>query len=324
MNNFNYLQPQTLAEASKLLKKSSSNSIALAGGTDVLGLIKNNIKQPNDVVNLKAIKSLYGIKYTPGKEVHIGTLENLFDIASNPIIKEKFTALSEAANYVASPQFRNIATLGGNLCQRPRCMYFRKESVDCLRKGGDECYAYSGNNKYHCIVGGGPCCIVHPSDTAVALLAMDAKVSIFSEGKSKVIPLKDFFILPDEDFTKENILKPGEIIEKIIIPELPAGSKSKFVKFMEREAWDFAIVSVAAVVAKKQNRLDSVQLGFGGIAPIPWRKNEIDSEFKGIESSENAIKQVTDQLFPDAELLDMNGYKLPLIRNLTKRLLLEI
>ena len=323
MNNFNYLQPKTIEEAGKLLKKNNS-SIAFAGGTDVLGLIKNTIIAPEQVVNLKSIKNLSTIEYTAGKGLQIGALTTLVEIAENPVINEKFTVLAHAAHEVASPQFRNIATIGGNLCQRPRCMYFRKENVHCLRKGGDICYAYNGYNKYHCIIGGSPCYIVHPSDTAVALLALNAKVSIHSNGKSKVIPIKEFFVLPETDYTKENILTPGDILEKIIIPEPQAGTKSEYVKIMEREAWDFAIVSVAAVTVKKGNRIESAKLAFGGIAPVPWTDDKIDSAFKGIETSEQSIKAITDKLFPDADILDMNRYKLPLIKNITKRLLMEI
>jgi len=324
MNKFNYIQPKTMNETSNLLKKNSESAIAFAGGTDVLGLIKNSILLPKDVVNLKSLKGLAEIKYVPGREMQIGALVTLAEIADHPVIKEKFTVLAQAAHDVASPQFRNVATLGGNICQRPRCMYFRKESVHCLRKGGDICYAYNGFNKYHCIIGGGPCYIVHPSDTAVALLALNAKVSIYSQGKTRIIPIKDFFVLPDVDFKKENILTAGEIVEKIIIPEQPAGSRSGYVKFMEREVWDFAIVSVAAVLNKSQNKINNVKLAFGGVAPIPWNSNDIDSAFKGIDSSEESLKKVSDNLFSKADILEMNAYKIPLVRNLTKRLLMNL
>ena len=203
-------------------------------------------------------------------------------------------------------------------------MYFRKESINCLRKGGDICYAYNGYNKYHCIIGGGPCYIVHPSDTAVALLALNAKVSIYSQGKTRIIPIKEFFVLPDIDPTRENILKAGEIVEKIIIPEPVTGGTSGYLKFREREVWDFAIVSVAAAVNKSQNIVNNVKLAFGGVAPIPWNSNEIDSAFKGIDTSEESLKKVSDNLFSKADILDMNTYKIPLVRNLTKRLLMSL
>ncbi len=196
MNTFKYIQPKDLKEASKILKSGLPESIAFAGGTDVLGLIKNGIASPEKVVNLKQIQGMSGIKFLPGKGIEIGALTTLVEIAENKQIKEKYNVLAQAASEIASPQFRNVATLGGNLCQRPRCFYFRGD-FHCLRKGGDLCYAVDGNNKFHCIIGGGPCYIVHPSVMAVALLALDASVSIYSGGKSKIIPLKEFFILPE-------------------------------------------------------------------------------------------------------------------------------
>lgn len=324
MNKFNYLQPKSLEEASKFLKVKTQTSLPFAGGTDVLGLIKNSIISPQNVVNLKQLKNLNTINYVQGKELHIGALTTLAEISEHTVIKEKFTVLSQAAHEVASPQFRNIATIGGNICQRPRCMFYRKDNINCLRKGGDICFAFNGHNKYHCITGGGPCYMVHPSDTAVALLALNAMVSIYSGGKSKIIPIKDFFVLPEIDYTKENILKQGEILEKIIIPLLPEGSKSGYVKFKEREVWDFAIVSVAAVITKKQSVLDTVKLAFGGIAPVPWNDRAIDDLFKGTQAAEGALAAAADKMFPKADILEMNGYKIPLVRNLTKRLLLSL
>lgn len=322
MKNFNYIQPKTLSDAFKYLKTKNNSSIALAGGTDVLGLIKNNIEAPENVVNLKTLKELNGIKYLPGKELQIGSLTTLADIAEHAIIKEKFTSLAMAAKEVASPQFRNIATIGGNICQRPRCAYFRSD-LKCLRKGGETCYAYNGQNKYHCIVGGGPCYIVHPSDTAVALMALDAKVVINSSGKSKTLPISKFFVLPDVDYRNENVLKPGDILEMILIPETKAGIKSVYVKFKERDVWDFAIISVAANFKKENNRLVNVNLSFGGVAPIPWQSKTINELFEGITADEISIKAAADKMFVKNDVLEMNGYKIPLVRNITKRLLME-
>lgn len=322
MNNFEYIQPKSIDDAGAILKKNASDSIACAGGTDVLGMIKNNLISPSRVVNLKAVNGLSEIKYVPGKEITIGSLVTLKDIAESRPVREKFTALAEAAQKVASPQFRNIATIGGNICQRPRCHYFRSD-LQCIRKGGGVCYAYDGNNKYHCITGGGPCYIVHPSDAAVALLALGAKVSIRSEGKSRAVPFKEFFVLPETDPTVENILKPGEILESIIIPEPKAGYKSAFVKFMEREAWDFAVVSVAVLSNIGGGKINNAEFAFGGIAPVPWSDVKINASMKGVDFSEEAIKKETDKMFGDAEILGMNKYKIPLVRNLTKRILLD-
>ena len=323
MNNFKYFQPKTLPDAEKLLVTNPGKSIPFAGGTDALGLIKNNIISPESIINLKLIKGLNTIKYIPGKEIQIGALVTLVEIADNSVVNEKYTVLAQAAKEIASPQFRNIATLGGNLCQRPRCFYFRGD-FHCLRKGGEICYAVDGENKYHCILGGGPCYIVHPSDSAVALLALDARVSIYSNGNPRIVPLNEFFILPEKDYTKENILKPGEIIEKIIIPEPESGSKSEYIKFKEREAWDFAIVSVAAVLKSTGNKIDKGRVAFGGVAPVPWQIDELNEKLTGLSISEESFSPFSKLFFKDASPLEKNDYKIPLSRNLLKRILINL
>ena len=323
MNNFRYLQPKSLQDAGNLMLENKNNALLFAGGTDALGLIKNKIVVPDNVVNLKLIKDLEGIKYTQGKEIRIGALEKIVDIADNPVIKEKFSVLAQAAKQIASPQFRNIATVGGNLCQRPRCFYFRG-NFHCIRKGGEICYAEAGNNKYHCILGGGPCYIIHPSDLAVALLSLDAKLSVYSGGKSKIIPIGEFFVLPKVDHTVENILKPGEILESVIIPEPETGSRSMYIKFMEREAWDFAMVSVAAVIKKSGNKISKGRVAFGGLAPIPWQIDGLNKTLPGLSVDEDNITTFSKKYFNDATPLEMNSYKIPLIRNLLKRILIDL
>lgn len=322
MNNFKYLQPKSLQDAGTLMKQ-NKNALLYAGGTDALGLIKNNIISPANLVNLKQIKGLNEIIYTAGKEIKIGALVNLVDIAAHPVIREKFTVLAEAANSIASPQFRNVATIGGNICQRPRCFYFRGD-FHCIRKGGDLCYAAVGENKYHCIVGGDPCYIIHPSDSAVALLALDAKFSIYSDKKLKLVSAWDFFILPSVDPTRENILMPGEILESIVIPEPDKGSKSKYIKFMEREVFDFAVVSVAAVVKKSEGKIVKGSVAFGGVAPKPWHIDSLNKNLTGLSTDEDSITAFSKKTFIDASPLEKNGYKIPLVRNLLKRILIDL
>ena len=236
------------------------------------------------------------------------------------LIKEKYTVLSEAADKIASPQLRNVGTIGGNLNQRPRCWYFRKD-FDCIRKGGSICYAVDGENKYHCITGGGPCYIVHPSDMAVALLSLDASVNIFSGKKTRTIPISDFFILPEVNHLKENILEPGEILTEIIVPELPGNTKSGYYKFMEREAWDFAVVSVAAVLTKNGNSLRKGRIAFGGIAPIPWLDKNINNILNGLPLNDDSINKAVSQILVGADPLEQNEYKIPLVRNITRNII---
>lgn len=320
MNNFKYLQAKTLEEASKFLSAKGMTSIPYAGGTDILGLAKDEIIAPDQLVNLKKIDNLTKIKYQAEAGLTIGALTTITEIAENEVIKGRYPVLHQAASEVASPQLRNLGTIGGNLCQRPRCAYFR-EDFDCIRKGGDICYAYSGENKLHCVIGGDPCYIVHPSDLAVALLALDARLKIYSGKKSHTIPIKEFFILPKQDSMRENILKDGEIITEIQIHEQPPNTKSGYIKIKERAVWDFAVVSIAAVIRKSGNSLLGGRIAFGGVAPIPWHEEKVDQKLSGLMIDEKSINEVSQMALADADPLEMNAYKVPLARNILKRIL---
>jgi len=322
MNNFEYKQPKNLEEASQWLADPSVKSIPFAGGSDLLGLIKHHIEKPDILVNLKAIDDLSQINYDENEGLSIGSQVKIAEIAEHKIIRQKYPVLAEAASQVASPQLRNMGTLGGNLCQRPRCWYFRG-NFDCLRKGGDICFAIGGENKYHCIVGGGPCYIVHPSDTAVALFALDARISIYSKGETRTIPINDFYILPDENVLKENILKPGEFITEINVPK-PEITQSTYTKFKERAAWDFAVVSIASALQVTGKKVKAGKLAFGGVAPRPWMDKELNQNLSGLELNENAIENFASVAFSDTEPMEKNEYKILLARNLLKKMLKEI
>ena len=323
MKKIEYLQPDSVKSASSILNKNNASAIAFAGGTDVLGMIKDDLFEQNKLVNLKKIAGLNYIREAENGGLRIGALTKLSEIVASEIVRTKFTVLAEAAAEVATPQLRNVGTIGGNICQRPRCFYFRSE-FDCLRKGGDICYAYTGQNKYHCIVGGGPCYIVHASDTAVALLALDAKFKIFDGKKEKPVDAKDFFVLPDVDETVENILKSGEILTEIILPPQPKGTKSKYIKVKERGSWDFAVVSIAGVFNMDGIQIRRGKITFGGVAPAPWEEKQISDTLNGFSVTESAINTLSGKAFPNAEALDYNEYKITMARNLIKKLLLEI
>ena len=323
MKNFKYIQPKSLKEASQFLGNDLIAALASAGGTDLLGLMKNKIVNPDKVVNLKSIDGLDKIIYKQGKELRIGALVTISEIAEHATIKQKFNVLAQAAEEVASPQLRNMGTIGGNICQRPRCWYFRGD-FNCLRKGGDVCYAADGKNKYHCIIGGGPCYIVFPSDTAVALMALDAVLAISSGKKSRKVPIKDFYLLPEKNIERENILQPGEIVTEIIIPEPAAGTVSGYLKFKERAVWDFAMVSVAAVIQKNSATIQSGNITLGGVAPKPWLEEKVSSQLTNLTISEENLSAAAENILAEAEPLKDNGYKLVLARNLTKRLLMKL
>lgn len=323
MQTFKYVQPKSLSDAAGILEKEVDAAVLFAGGTDVLGLIKNDIISPSKVINLKSIPGLDKIEYTNGEGLIIGALTTVNEIAEHPVIMEKFTVLSEAAKEVASPQLRNVGTIGGNICQRPRCWYYR-EDFDCIRKGGDICYAIGGENKYHCVVGGGPCYIVHPSDIAVALVALNAEFTITNGKDFRRVPANKFFVLPEQNSLQENILKSGEILTEIFIPELPPGADSRYIKFTERNVWDFAIVSVAAIVNRSGNKINSIKIVFGGVAPIPWIDENLNSMLIGMELSDNSIEAAAANTLEEAEPMEKNDYKIPLTRNLVKKLLKDL
>jgi len=323
MKNFEYTKPRNLKEAGLWLGNNWNDALPYAGGTDLLGLMKDGIEKPGKLIDLKVLPGMDKVTYTPNKGLKIGALVTIAEIAAHGLVNQKYPVLAQAAKEVASPQLRNQGTIGGNICQRPRCWYFRGD-FNCLRKGGDVCYAVDGENKYHCIIGGGPCFIVHPSDTAVALLALDASVTVFSGKKSRQIPLREFFVLPEKDVMRENVLKPGEIITEIQVPDMATGMRSGYLKFKEREVWDFATVSVGAVLQVQQGRIKSARVVLGGAAPVPWLEESVSKQLVGVSASIKNLDPLVSGALADAEPLEQNGFKVPLARNLIKRLILKI
>ncbi|MBN2425048.1 MAG: xanthine dehydrogenase family protein subunit M [Calditrichaceae bacterium] len=319
MKNFKYIPAESLEKASQ--KK--DDSVLMAGGTDLLGMIKDDLLTPETVINLKSLKELKNIRYNAGKGLEIGALATITELAENSDVQKRFPVLVQTCKEIASPQLRNVGTVGGNLCQRPRCWYYRGE-FNCLRKGGDTCFAVDGENKFHCVVGGGPCYIVHPSDLAVSLLALDASLEIFSNGKLKTVPIDDFFILPEQNETKENILEPGEIVTKIIVPEIPAGSKCAFIKFKERASWDFAVVSLGILLNTNGSTIKNGRIVFGGVAPRPWIDTALNTKLTGAATDEKNLKSLADSALLEAEPMSKNDYKIILVRNLLKQALIDL
>ncbi|MFZ0389405.1 MAG: xanthine dehydrogenase family protein subunit M [Calditrichia bacterium] len=322
MKNFKYLQPENLRQASEMLGNDWEESLPYGGGTDMYSLMKHGIVQPEKVVNLKSIPGMNKIEANGGG-LKIGALVALSQIAAHPVVKEKYAVLEQAVMESASPQLRNMGTIGGNICQRPRCWYYRGD-FDCLRKGGDLCYAVDGENKYHCIIGGSPCFIVYPSDPAVALTALDAKVAISDGKKARSVPISEFYILPEIDVERENILKPDEIVTGVEIPEPAAGTRSAYVKFKERDVWDFAVVSTAVVLQMNGRQVKNGRVAYGGVAPVPWLEEKVSGRLRGFTVSENNIEMLAAQALKEATPLEQNEYKLPLARNILKQMLRDL
>jgi xanthine dehydrogenase YagS FAD-binding subunit len=306
MKEFKLAQPQSLKQVASL--PSDGQYYLMAGGTDLLDEIKNGIIEPVVVVDLKSIPDLAYIQKRNGK-VHIGAMTHVSKLAEDPTIKTSYHGLHEAANSLATPQLRNVGTVGGNLCQRPRCWYYRDAQVDCRKKGGSRCFATRGRNRYHAILGGDICHIVYPSDLAPAFISMDAEVTIASPNGEKTVLLEDFYSLPRVDVKKENILKTNEILKEIKIPQPKTGTKSTYIKFKERGTWDFALVSAAVSGIVSGKTFVGIKIVLGGVAPIPWRLKKAEDLIKGKAVTENLVNQAAKEALSDARPLEENAYK---------------
>ncbi|MFC1729875.1 FAD binding domain-containing protein [candidate division KSB1 bacterium] len=323
MRNFAYLKAGSITEAVSSLGSDWNNSAVMAGGTDLIGEMKEYLFSPEMVVDVREINDLQFIQ-DGGQSITIGAMTSLKAVASDRNVMEKLPALSAAAGAVASPQIRNIATIGGNICQRPRCWYYRDSEIPCLRKGGQRCYAIVGERKFHAILGGGPCYIVHPSDTAVALMAYDTRFTVQNGNGEREVPIADFFVLPEQNPNRENILEPGDILTKLTIPVPDSSTRSRFIKVQEREAWDFAVASTAVRLTLRGGRCSNARVILGAAAPIPWRSEQAENVLNGnsvtAEIAENAANAALTgrRTFPD------NSYKIDLLTNIVRQTILDL
>ena len=327
MKAFEWTNPTTVNEAVKMLTVASPGDIdeaprPLAGGQDLLTTMKDYTSRPTRLVNLKNIRGLNKITLN-ARGLTIGALVTLTELEQHAGVRKSFPGLAEAANSIATAQIRNLGTVGGNLCQRPRCWYFRLEEVICLKKGGSECYAASGENKYNAIIAGGPSYIVHPSDLAPMLLALGATVTVTGAAGKRVIPLDKFFTLPSEgNIRRENVLKNEEIITEIHVPASPLAARSTYLKFKERESLDFALASAAVAVRMAANRtVSDARIVLGGVAPIPWRVPAAEKFLVGKELKPDVLAEAGKIALAEAQPLEKNAYKVPLTQTLVRRAL---
>jgi len=332
MKAFEWINPTGISEAVQSLATPSvlpdidEAPRPIAGGQDLLTTMKDYITRPATLVNLKSIRGLDRIEGDTKKGLTIGALVTLSQLEENRTVKAGYPGLAEAAHSVATPQIRNLGTVGGNLCQRPRCWYFRLEEVICLKKGGSQCYAATGENKYNAIIGGGPSYIVHPSDLAPMLVALGASVSLTGANGKKVIPLDKFFTLPSEgSIRRENVLQNDEIITQITVPASGFASRSTYLKFKERESLDFAMASVAAALQLKPNKtVSDARIVLGGVAPIPWRVPAAEKFLAGKMLSTDVLAEAARLALADAKPLEKNAYKVPLTQALVRRALAKL
>ena len=328
MKTFEWTNPTSVNEAVKLLGVRAAGTDIdeaprpIAGGQDLLTTMKDYTSRPARLVNLKHIPGLNRITLN-ARGLTIGALVTLNELEEHDGVRKSFPGLAEAAHSIATPQIRNLGTVGGNLCQRPRCWYFRLEEVVCLKKGGSECYAAKGENKYNAIIAGGPSYIVHPSDLAPMLLALGARVTVTGVAGRRVIPLDKFFTLPSEgNIRRENVLTNDDIITEVFVPASSLAAHSTYLKFKERESLDFALASVAAAVQLGPNRaVREVRLVLGGVAPIPWRVPAAEKFLVGKQLSPEVLAEAGKIALAEAKPLEKNAYKVPLAQTLVRRAL---
>jgi xanthine dehydrogenase YagS FAD-binding subunit len=322
MKAFEFVNAPDLKGASRALGSDPARAKLMAGGVDLLSEMKDYIIEPDRVVNLKTVPGLNGMK-TDSKGLTLGALVTLASVAHNDAIRRDYTALADAAESVASPQIRNVGTIGGNLCQRPRCWYYRDEAIKCLKKGGARCYAADeqADNKFNAILGGGPSFIVHPSDCATALVALGAVVRYTdAQGKSHEVPAEQFFILPADDPHRENVLRHGDIVREVFVPALPKGTRSTYIKFKEKDSMDWAVSAVAVrALADAGGTIKDARVVLGGVAPKPWRSPEAEAVLKGKKFSPQLANEAAEAALRNARPLSRNAYKVPLTKVLVRR-----
>jgi xanthine dehydrogenase YagS FAD-binding subunit len=323
MKQFALYNPTSLAEAVDFLGADPARAQVLAGGMDLLGRLKKRIDTPERLVNLKSIPGLDAIRET-AEGLSVGPLVKLTDLAENELVRGKYRAAAEAAESVGSVQIRNAGTVGGNLCQRPRCWYFRHPDFPCLQKAGPICYAQGGENRYHAILGGGPCFFAHPSDLAPALIVFDATARIVGPKGERTSPLERLYRRPSEQLGYGLALEPGEILAEIRLPVPKEGTRSTYLKFKEKPSFDFALVGVAALVSFEDGKVARARVALSGVAPLPWRALEAEKALEGSALGDAAARKAADLVVENNLPLADNRYKIPLTRTVVRRALLSL
>ncbi len=321
LSPFAYVRPASLDEALRHLRVDGAR--VSAGASDLLGCLRDGVFECSTMVSIAGLNELKGVTELPDGGLRIGALTRIADVARHPMITERYPVLARAASEVASPQLRHQGTIGGNLCQRPRCWYFRGE-FHCLRKGGSTCFALAGENQYHCVLGGARCYIVHPSDTAPALLALEARVRIAGLDGTRTVPMDEFYLLPSADVLREAALDPGEIVTEILLPPAPAGLRSSYRKVRARRSWDFALAGVALALQFDGGRVRSGRVVLSGAAPVPWRAREAEAAIAGRSLNAATCREAAIAAMREARPLKRNGYKVPLLTGLIEEELAKL
>jgi len=318
MKPFAYARPRAVTEALEAVR---GGATVMAGGTDLLGLMKDGIAAPERIVDIRDLEPLRGWTRTKGKGLRIGALVSLAELETSADLAKVLPIVGEALRPAATLQLRTMGTAGGNLLQRNRCWYFRDEAYPCWLKGGVRCFAVDGDNRLHAIVGAEECVAVAPSDLAPALIAYDASVALTGSRGSRTMPLCDLFVTPHGRVRREHAIAPDELIVEIRVPENALARRGAFDKAMERKTWSFALVSVAASVKLIGGVVRDARIVLGGVAPVPWRARDAEKLLEGRALDDAACQAAADAALERAEPLKDNGYKVPLARELVRRTL---
>jgi xanthine dehydrogenase YagS FAD-binding subunit len=328
MKGFDLHEPTTVAQAVGLLDQLGPAGKVLAGGSDLVGGVMKDwvtgkgMPLPTGMVDITAIPELKGIKPAPNG-LTIAAATTLSEVIESADVQSTLPLLSDAARTIASPLIRNFGTLGGNINQRPRCWFFRGEDFNCYKKGGDFCYSVTGDNTYHAIIGGELCYIVHPSDTATALLALNAQARVVGPAGERMVAFDNYFHGPREDVLTENVLKPNELMTEVSIPTPAAGTKMAWTKLKDRQVYDFAVVSVAvAFSVDAAGTWTDGRVVLGGVAPVPYRAAVVETALKG-QNVKAVAKQAAAQIRTVARPMSLNSYKVDIAQTLIERTLIQ-
>jgi len=321
MPEMSLYQPVQVEDAISLAGTLAERGWLVGGGQDTYGWIKDRAKRPEALIDLNGIESMRGISET-ADGIEIGALVTLTELANNALIKERYSLLSSAAGRVASPQIRNIGTLGGNVAQDVRCWYYRR-GLNCYRAGGNLCYADTpeGQNREHALFGASRCVAVTPSDTAPALVALEAQMVIRNAGGERVVAAEDFFVGPDVDIRRTTVLRPGDVLTSVRIPAKWANAEFYFEKVADRNVWDFALVSIAAAMKVTNGTIEESRMVAGAVECTPRRLTSVEQAIQGRARNQETADAVASLASQGATPLNYNHFKMPLMNNLVKRAL---
>jgi xanthine dehydrogenase YagS FAD-binding subunit len=324
MHRFSYMQAPTPVAAAATLA-GNPNAILKAGGVDVIDLLKEHLVTPDLIVDISQIKELSGVTVDPGSgALRIGALTTLAQIAKHADVQKGWPALAHVASGAATPQIRTMATIGGNLCQRPRCWYFRQEDYLCRKKGGQSCFAQDGENRYHAIFANHVCASTHPSAAAVPLFAYDATVQVVNkDGKERTLALAEFFLAPEQDVQREHVLARDEILTTLTLPRLPEGAGSTYLSLKHKQSFDWPLVEAAVVLHMAEGIVRDARVVLGSVAPTPIRSLTAEKVLLGQAISDDTATRAGKAATGGATPLAQNGYKVPLLAELVRRAVLK-